>query len=196
MKYLNENIKIEMNGSYKLGMNEVVGLKGAMATVFKPVQDVLKEKVYWDNCELDEVEYKGRDGFIPHSHNRGGLMIGIHVPKCESYEFDFLEFGECEDCDYSKEDGLCGYKGQECASESEGHLDAYLRIWFKFEGIDDEGNLQFYINACGGNGDAPYFRVEHLTDLFEASFTCKSLAGLKRAASKHIKALVKLIESK
>ena len=45
----------------------------------------------------------------------------------------------------------------------------------------------------GGNGDAPYFREKYLSTLFEAEFSCKSPAGLKRAAAPHIKKLMKLI---
>lgn len=186
--------------SYKIGMKEVEGLEAAIRLAFKPVENLIRDKAYWSSDFLRQVEYKSRDGFIPHSHNCGGLEIGLVVPKCEEYEFNFLEFGECEDCGdaekYPEGDHQCGYEGIECASDSDGHLDAYLKIWFKFEGINEDGELEFYINACGGNGDAPYFRVQHLSDIFEASFTCKSVAGLNRAASKHIKALVKVLGGK
>ena len=105
-----------------------------------------------------------------------------------------MEFGECEECGdakkYPQGDHQCGYDGVECADESDGGLDAALRIWFKFEGLED-GALKFYLYAGGGNGDAPYFRTKGEIDLFEASFECKSLGGLKRAAAKHVKALLK-----
>ena len=186
------------HGSYKIGMNEVVGLREALVETFKPVRDALRESAYWDReLEFEDAEYKSRDGFIPHSHNCGGLMLCMHVPYCEKYEFEYLSWNECDECGDAEKypDGghRCGFEGIECGYESDGQLDAYIRIWFKFEGINEDGELEFYINASGGNEDAPYFRVKHLPDLFEASFTCKSVKGIKRAASKPIKALVALI---
>lgn len=190
----NKHIKVEMNGSYKLGMNEVVGLREAMAKALQPIREILRDKAYWDeSLDFEDAEYKSRSGFIANKDNCGGLMLCLQVPDCEQYDFSFLEFGECDECAQNTEGKECGANGEYCSSSDEGYLNAYLRIWFKFEGINEAGELEFYINACGGNGDAPYFRVEHLADLFEASFTCRSVAGLQRAASKHIKALLKIL---
>lgn len=184
-------------GHHKVGLDEVNGLREALVEAFKPVLEALDAKLYWhDELGWDSLEYKSRDGFIPYSHNHGGLEIQLVIPKCEAGEFPYLEFGECDECDYSKEDGLCGYNGQECGSESENYLDAAFRLIVKFEGIEEDGSLNFYINLCGGNGDAPYFRVNHLADVYDAEFSSKSLAGIKRAASKHVKALVQLIKGK
>lgn len=177
-------IKIEMGDSYKLGMNEVVGLKAALTEVFEPVRDVLRNKAYWeDELQPNDLEYKSRDGFIAHSHNCGGLELSLHVPECESSNWSCLEFGE-------HDENCCSDSG----CNNDGELDAYLRIILKFEGINADGEMEFYINASGGNNDAPYFRVSELPDLFEASFTAKSVAGIKRAASKHIKALIKEVQ--
>lgn len=192
-------VTIQMGNSYKLGMNEVLGLRNAISEAFSPLCNAIKDKAYWSSVALEDVEYMDRDGFIPHSHNCGGLRINLVIPKCESYEFDFLEFGECDECGdtekYPEGDHRCGYEGQECAYESEGHLDAALRIWFKFEGYDKEtGDLNFYLVMSGGNRDAPYFREQHLATIFEASFSCKSVEGLKRAAAPHIKKLLKAVQ--
>lgn len=46
------------------------------------------------------------------------------------------------------------------------------------------------------NGDAPYFRVEHLTDVYEGQFEARTLEGIKRAASKHVKGLLKVVGAK
>lgn len=171
--------------SYKTGVDEIVGLKEAMEAAMLPVRNLLREKAYWDReLEFSALEYKSRDGFIPYSHNCGGVELGMHVPECEQYEWSFLEFGELTE----------EYLRDEEPWENEGELDAYLRIILKFEGVAEDGTLQFYINASGGNNDAPYFRVSELPDLFEASFECKSVAGIQRAASKHIKALIKIVE--
>lgn len=177
----------------KVGLNEIQGLKPAMLRAVKPIQAWLKESIYWDLCEPAESEYNSRDGFIPHSHNCGGLEFSVIIPSCERYEFDFLEFGECDECGKDTKAGdplQCGYQGQECDSESEGHLDAKLRIWFKFEGLED-GTMTFWLYAGGGNGDAPYFRTQYETDLFEASFTAKTLTEFKIQAARAVKRMIK-----
>jgi len=169
--------------SYKIGVDEILGLAEAMRLAMAPIRDLLRDKAYWNReLEFEALEYKRRDGFIPYSQNCGGVELGLHIPECESYEWNFLEFGE-HDSDCCDENGC----------NADGELDAYLRIILKFEGIDDDGNLNFYLNVAGGNNDAPYFRVSELPDLFEAEFSCKTVAGLKRAAAKHIKAAMKVV---
>ena len=188
---MNALIKLVPNhNSYKIGINEIIGLRDAMQKLVKPIQDLIQNKAYWTNAIFEPSEYKSRDGFIPYSHNCGGLDLTLIVPNCESHGFGFLQFGECDECTSEKQ---CGYKGTECGYESEGHLDAKLRIWFKFEGVED-GKLAFYLYCGGGNDDAPYYRTKHEITVFEASFECNSVSGLNRAASKHIKALMKVLK--
>jgi hypothetical protein len=185
-------IQIDQGNSYKIGLDEVVGLKTAMLKLFKSIEKAIKQHVYWNEGSLiDEAEYKSRDGFIPHSHNCGGLQIWTVIPKCEEYNFGYLEFGEWDGEHYSDctEPDTC-----DCGTDSDGEYDASLRIWFKFEGYDKETrDLNFWLYLGGGNNDAPYFRTAHETTIFEASFSCKSIKGLERAASKHVKALLKII---
>lgn len=172
------------NQSYKIGVDEIEGLRAALVDAISPVTKALKSKIYWyDEIEINDLEYKSRDGFIPYSHNFGGVKIGLHIPECESYEFDFLEFGEPE---INEETGE--------PFENEGELDAYLRIIIKFEGFDDDGYMTFYVNVSGGNNDAPYFRVKNMPDLFEAEFRCKTVSGIKRASNKAVKGILKLME--
>jgi hypothetical protein len=182
--------------SYKIGLDEVVGLESVLRKILEPVRAHLNDLDNWsgDNWfQFETVEYKSRDGFIAHSHNCGGIEIRAIVPKCGEYNFDFLEFGEYEEQEKGQSDE--DYDRQRDIEEYEGHLDAQLRVWLKFEGIED-GTLKFYLYAGGGNGDAPYFRTKYETDLFEASFEVKSLAGIQRAASKHVKALIKAFGGK
>ena len=171
----------------KVGVNEVVGLKKAMLKAFEPIVKTLKEKMYWNNNILEWAEYKSRDGFIPHSDNGGGILINQIIPSCEQYEFGFLEFGECDD-----EECIKNHE-HHCAYEDDGHLDAKLRIWFKFEGIVD-GKLSFYLVVSGSNLDAPYFRESYQPTLFEAEFSCHSVDQVERAANQAIKKLVKFLE--
>jgi len=185
----------------KVGVQEIGDLLPTMRKLVSPIQEVIKEHIYWNDCDFEESEYKSRDGFIPYSHNCGGLELTVVIPKSESYEFEHLvKFGECEDCQNSTETNkhgdtkLCGYAGVECGSESEGYLDAKLRIWFKFEGLNEDGEMEFYLYCGGGNDDAPYFRTKYEKDVFEASFTAKTIAGISKAAKPHIQKLVNKIK--
>lgn len=176
----------------KIGIDEVVGLKQAMIDLMKPIQSALKENIYWSDVELNESKYKSRDGFMPYSSNCGGIDIVEVIPQCEEYSFKFLDFGEWDGTHYC--DGK-DHENCKCSMSNDGELDAKLRIWFKFEGIDDSTKaLKFYLYMGGGNDDAPYFRTKYEATLFEAEFECKSVKGLKRAASKHVNKLLKLIK--
>lgn len=182
------------------GLDEVPGLIEAMGHALAPLTLALKDQAYWaSDLAPSPTEYKSRDGFIPYAHNKGGLELALHVPKCEEYDWGFLGFGECDECGKTQDAKgnllQCGYQGQECALESDGHLDAFMRIWLKFEGLDEEGRLSFYLVMEGGNNDAPYFRSKHLPTLFERSFTCRTVAGFQRAAAPHIRALLVQVQS-
>mgnify|MGYP001613225003 CR=1 FL=1 len=179
------NLKKEF-GFGKVGIDEVVGLKDILKDLIIPVVDRLKQDVYWDDLILYESEYKVRDGFIPYSHNCGGVEIGLMIPECESYEFPYLEFGECENEECNTE------THEYCSCDDENHLSAHLRIWFKFEGINEVGDMEFYLVMSGGNNDAPYFRENYQPILFEKSFNASTL---KQVRSKGIKAIKELIKS-
>ena len=150
----------------KIGINEVIGLKEAMKNALLPVQELLKESVYWnDSIELVESEYKSRDGFIPYLSNHGGIEISELIPKCEVYSFPIIPVTECEDDDIEH---------HECNE----HCDHALRVWLKFEGLDN-GIGKFYLVCSGGNNDAPYFRNKHQPVLFETEFTADGLDTFK-----------------
>ncbi len=183
--------QINNHGSYKIGLNEVQDLKETMLEIMKPIQAALKSKIYYSEVDLDEAAYKSCDGFIPYSHNCGGIEISEVIPKCEEYDFSYLEFGDCE----HTSDDDCGYDddgSSECVNECEGHLDAALKIFFKFEGLDKNGTGSFYIILHGGNSDAPYFRSS--TDIYEAEFDASTMDELKRNSQKAISDLIRIIK--
>lgn len=182
--------RIEDNGSYKVGVDEIVGLKAEMKSILEPVRAAIQDKIYWTKVRLDDTEYKSRDGFIPSAHNLGGVEIIEVIPNCESHSFLFLDFGEFEPSTANLSEAE--YDAEYEAERGDGFLDAKLRVWFKLESIENN-TLKFYLYLGGGNGDAPYFRSHAETTYFEAEFTCKSVKGLKRAASKAIDALLKKI---
>lgn len=188
-------MKLEITKEYpfsKVGINEVKGLKAVMLDLMKPVQVWLTNSIYWSECKPCESEYKSRDGFIPYSHNCGGIEFSEIIPSCEEYNFSFLEFGQCdpEYCDCHKPDS-----SGECSLDIDGHKDAKLRVWLKFEGINDQGEMEFYLYLGGGNGDAPYFRTKYEATIYETSFTVKSLAGLKRRGAAEIQKMLKAVRS-
>jgi hypothetical protein len=181
-------IQLIDTGSYKTGMFEVEGLNEALFELVQPLNTALKSKMYWQDDEqlFSPVEYECRDGFIPHSDNCGGLQFHGTIPECEKYDFDFISFGEHDnDCKIGENECSCG--------TDESLLDAALRIWIKFEGIQDDGTLHFYLVCAGGNGDAPYFRTRSEETYFEASFSTKSVDDVVRVGSTHVSKLLKLI---
>lgn len=179
----------------KVTIDKVEGLAKVLEGLMAPVRDHLAEHVYWNDLKVTPSEYQSRDGFIPYASNCGGFELEFVVPKCEEHNFQFLDFGQCEDCGSEAHGGeMCGYGGQECCSECEGHLNAKLRVWLKFEGQDAGGTLRFYLYAGGGNGDAPYFRTEHEATLFEREFTAKTLAGVRRQGTAAVRALLEVLK--
>ncbi len=195
-------VKLKQGYHYKIGVDEIEGLETAMTEVLKPVLEFINDRVYWGKISIEPTEYRSRDGFIPYSSNCGGSEIDLVVPKCESHDFRFLEFGECDTCQELQdknelnshgEIAQCGYDGQECCSESEGHLDAKFRVWLKFEGLKD-GIMSFYLYCGGGNGDAPYFRTSGEQTIFESEFSVKSLAELKRKGKIEVNKLLKKLK--
>ena len=61
-----QNIQLtaEARNSYKIGVDEIVGLKDSMIEVMRPVQKAIKDKIYWSEVRLQPVEYKSRDGLL------------------------------------------------------------------------------------------------------------------------------------
>lgn len=202
MKTLKSAIKMINTNSYKIGVNEIDGLKMAMKNAMGPLVSIIQEKMYWTTVELTEAEYKSRDGFIPSSHNCGGIMIREIIPSIERHEFSFLEFGNCVDCDAltelnkNGEKQLCGHNGVECANETEGYLDASFRVWLKFEGLNEKGGMDFYLVASGGNNDAPYFREQYMGILFEEGFSAQSVKQFETIASATINKMLKKLNLK
>ena len=174
----------------KITVEHVPGIIEAMRESLVPLVEHIKKNMYWDDdFGPEDTEYKSRDGFIPYASNCGGVALSTIIPKCEEYNFSWLEFGECDDeeCNCKKEDS-----NGECLGYVDGSQDSYFKLWVKFEGIK-AGKLQFYINLSGGNGDAPYFRNKYLPDLYENSFACKTVGEFKRKMKSEVKKLIKVM---
>ena len=170
----------------KITVEHIPGLIKAMKESLQPIVDHIKKDMYWnDDFKPKETEYKRRDGFIPHSHNHGGVELTAIIPECERHDFSWLEFGECDG------EGECCEHG--CSCDDEGHLSAFFRLWLKFEGIDESGKMTFYINLSGGNGDAPYFRSQYLPNIFESEFTAKDIPTFKKRMNTQVKKLMKVM---
>ncbi len=173
--------------TYKIGMNEVLGLKLVLTRAMQRVQKEVFGFVYWGTPKIEETEYLHRDGFIPYAHNCGGLELDVIIPECEQYNApSALEFGECDG------EPECG---EYCTCDDDGHLSAKLRIAIRFEGIDEKTDqLKFYLFAEGGNNDAPYFRSKYLPTLFETEFKVSNLQGLPKELDNRINKLIKKLK--
>ena len=184
---------INQGNSYKIGLHEVVGLKAAMTRVMQPLLVALNDAESWCGdgwFKLSEAEYKSRDGFIPHTHNCGGLMIESVLPECGQSDFPSLNWPEYTPSEDGMTDDQQDEERQSYADN--GYLDCHLRIWLKFEGFDNRGNMQFYLVASSCD-EAPYFRHRNAVNHFEASFTAATLSSFERKAAVQIRKLVKAV---
>lgn len=148
---------------------------------------------------VEELEYTSRDGFIPHSHNKGGVdFIGItsikdlyysgshhdtnievHVNECFNYEekelkenHPELKFGSDEY--YEKLDEYLEYEGNQLA----------FRVRIMYEG---DGVIMVH---SGWDLDGPYFRWTNKTDL-EQKIKFKDKRDLKPKLRKAIEKAIK-----
>lgn len=195
---MKNQVVIKQGNSYKIGMNEVVGLRDAMIKALKPLQVALQDAQSWGSAEdwfpMDDAEYKSRDGFIPHSHNLGGIQINQVIPECGQCDFTKLDFPE-----YSPSSDDLTEAEQDAERESEsgdGLLDSHLRIWLKLEAVDQlsDGNclMKFYLVASTCD-EAPYFRHRTSRDLFESEFQASSIEAFKRKAAANVKRCIKAV---
>jgi hypothetical protein len=187
-------VKINQGDSYKVGVDEVVGLERVMRHVLKPLLGALNDANSWSGdgwVKFDKAEYKSRDGFIPYAENCGGVLIDGVIPSCGISDFPGIEGNEFEPSSPTLTDDE--YQAELESAEGEGHLDSHLRVFFKFEGFDDKGHMKFYLNAAYSN-EAPYFRHhKHSVDLFEVEFTASTLVELNAKAPKHVARCIKSI---
>ncbi len=176
-----------------------MGLEKVLQKVLSPIVEVLQDKIYWNNeVEATQFEYKSRDGFSAYPDNCGGLQICEVIPECESYEFDFLSFGEADSSNIIGYEAMSEEEKDEAMSNynCDGELDAILRIRLKFEGFDAKGNMIFYFFAEGGNIDAPYFREGRQSTLFQAEFRALTLKDIPVKAKRHVNKLLKLLKGR
>jgi hypothetical protein len=187
-------LKIDQGNSYKIGLDEIVGLKDVLNEVIKPLVDHLNEQQSWtspDWFQVECAEYKSRDGFIPHSDNLGGLVVAAIIPECGQGDFPMCSFPEFEPSSDNLTDEEIDAERE--SDGANGYLDSYLRIFLKLESIDPEtGEMKFYINACTCD-EAPYFRLKYSSDLFESEFTVTSFKQLRTVGAKHINKLIKVL---
>lgn len=188
---------IKINKRYdfeKVGLNEVEGLKAVLKNLVRPLQKSLGHPIYWDEAvSFAENEYNSRDGFRAHSHNCGGYELKILLPSCERYSFPFVAFEECEDseCNCKLEDG-----DGSCPEEADGGLDSILRIWLKFEGINENGVMSFYFYMGGGNADVPYFRSGREATIFGESFQATDLKQVRKTGGRIVRKMLKVMGAK
>jgi hypothetical protein len=147
---------------------------------------------------LENFEFRRRDGFIPHSHNRGGLDL-IGITDISGLMGSGSHFGTAIESwvetswddtrnDLIKDNPKMDHESDEffdlVYQSCSGDYDTVAwRVRVMYEG---NGVLSIY---AGYDKDAPYFRWNDGVS-FETQLTFKTISGLKR----QLKALTKKVE--
>lgn len=155
------------------------------------------------SVKIEPFEFKRRDGFIPHSHNKGGL--DLYTITAVSYLMGSGEhFGTAieqwteDSWDRARKDLLeqAKERGETVDADSDEFYDSvydycsddYETVAWRVR-VMYEGNGKLTVFA-GYDTDAPYFRFSGpFSSLFEQSITFKTLSGLKRQLERMTKAL-------
>lgn len=152
---------------------------------------------------VEAFEFRRRDGFIPHSHNRGGLDLFIQT-TVSSLMGSGEHFGTAieqwteDSWDAARKDLLeqAKERGETVDTDSDSFYDdTYSYCNDDYEGVAwrvrvmYEGNGRLTVYA-GYDTDAPYYRFSgEYSHLFEQSITFKTLSGLKRQLERMTKKL-------
>lgn len=184
----NKNIDIEDNV-------ETMGL----IPIFKECIESLDLSLDFDYSSKEEFEYRRRDGFIPHSHNKGGIdFIGItslssligsgsHFNTSIEDNVNTSWEEEIKNAEESFKEEKIEYTDDDIYDRAYDHgCDEYNGYAFRVR-IMYEGNNKVCVHY-GWDLDAPYYRWKNKTKgEFEISF--KTISGLRRQLNKILKTI-------
>lgn len=167
--------------------------------VIRDFFDSLKMPFDGDMTSIEGFEFKRRDGFIPHSHNRGGFDLftqttvsrlmgsGEHFGTAiEQWTEDSWDEGRKHVKESSPEldpdsDEFYDATYSACSGDYDGIA---WRVRVMYEG---NGKLSVF---AGYDTDAPYYRFSgKFSSLFEQTITFKTLSGLERQLQRMVKKL-------
>lgn len=160
-----------------------------MKAILKDWIESLESPLYEAENRIDEIEWNSRDGFIAHSHNRGGFelfsmqsiahLIGSgYIPKSISdrvTEIESDEYKEIKEDHPEFNDEQLGDAVYESLSNEYSYVGYHVRIMY-------EGANVLCIHS-GFDFDAPYFRWNgRAENQIEIKF--KTIADLKKKLAK------------
>lgn len=152
------------------------------------------------NKSIENFEFRSRDGFAAHSHNRGGLDLFIQtnvsylMGSGEHFGLEIESWTE-KSWDNARAELLTRDEYKNMDTDSDEFFDAvYEYCNDEYEGIawrvrvmyEGQGVLRIY---AGYDKDAPYYRWSG-AELFEAEVNFKNIPELKRK----LRALTKKVE--
>lgn len=147
------------------------------------------EELNYSSDRIDSFECRRRDGYFPHSYNKGGLEGICYLPQTflpngntgfkntdevleRGYKYDlesFLEDRKLTELDYDNDSQLQDF--DEYRQSSDDTIQFQARIMMTSE---TTANVDFYVSAS----DSPYHRSSD--DKLEIEIEFKSPAGMKR----------------
>ena len=200
MKWNNNRVEAEMQAfdRYKESLNEdTIDSIPDLKETIKDWLETIKEPFESYHKSIEELEYLRRDGFIPHSWNKGGLDLisitdirslvgsGYH---CGLSIQDWVDDQYNEACENAIKEGLEDGTEEfydhvdECTSSEYDAIAYRIRVMYEGESV-----LKIY---TGYDKDAPYFRFKGKVDLdLEVNF--KSIPELKKKLAKLTKKVEK-----
>lgn len=174
---------------------EDLELSKTQADAYVKIMREFLEKLNFSSDRIESFESRRRDGFIPHSYNKGGLE-GIcyrdQYSACENtgfentdavlacgYKYDlesFLEDRKLTELDYDNDAQLQDF--DEYRQSSDDTIQFQARIMMTSE---TTANVDFYVSAS----DTPYHRKSD--DKLEIEIEFKSPTGMKRKLNSILK---------
>lgn len=186
----------EIKSQHELNLDKLnIPLKTANEYVVV-MQDFL-ESLGFNTDRIEKFESRSRDGFIPHSHNKGGIEAITYRDVnscCQDTGFEKTDSVLSKYADYNLKDFAENNKLDvltygnwtdeqrelyyEYENESDDTVQFQARIMFTSE---TSANIDFYVSAS----DTPYHRKSD--DKLELDVNFKSPAGLKRKLASILK---------
>jgi len=156
----------------------------------KAVDSIRDTEADYTEHEVELIEFKSRDGFIPHSYNHGGFTCHILKSLSELDDDQYIKtLNYHEEYVLENNPKLSGEDLIEAAydSMSESNEDiGYLEAQFMFNGMDEETEIySATLSLIVRSSDAPYFRYADSFEEFEFEF--KNSIELKKKINEVLK---------
>lgn len=132
--------------------------------MLKAVEAIEDQESEFCRHDVEPIECRRRDGFIPHSHNQGGYSVHILKPLSVVNEDEYqksrdhhAEHVKSDHPEMDVESDDFQDLVYDSMAESQDDI-CYLEARVMFNGIDDEGTYHATLEMIYRTSDAPYFR--------------------------------------